>query len=513
MFIDFAFIKNFGFIVIYSPFIIAFFCLMFLLLALAWRFMKHLKRRKQQNQGEYSPSKKREGDSSREKAFGIKRNLVWIFLSLLPFLFLIVWLFLHNVDIPYWDQWEFVPLIEEYNQGDVSPYTLCRQHNEHRLFFPKMIMLILADLTHWNISYELVVNVVLAFGIFLLFVFLINFSLKSYCNSGKPWIIPLVSLLLFSLSQWENWIWGWQIQIFLNILTLLGGILLLTLPGLNGIRIISSIILGIIATFSFANGLLFWPLGLVYLLFVAEFELKKKKYAFVGLWAVVSIIIHYSYFFDYVVHPDQSSYLLVFQRPFDYLIYVLKFVGSPIMHFSAAGAVVMGMVGTALFVYLIWILLKNRRFKIQELCPYIFVGLFSLGSAFMIGFGRVGIGSGQAMHSRYTAFSSLLWISNFVFIYFLSTGKEVKRRQGLFYQMKKMTVPFLALFSALIIGSAVYGSRLYLKRCSLLLQARKELRLDKTDDAVKKLYYNEAVIKERVKILKKYKISVFREEK
>lgn len=485
MFIDFAFIKNFGFIVIYSPFIIAFFCLFYVLFGLVLKEFRKIKEKTIRPQKKTSTFRKRP---------------LWILLSLVPVLFLIILVFLYHVDVPYWDQWDFVPLIEEYHMGNVSPYTLCRQHNEHRLVFPKFIMLFLADLTHWNISFELAVNIVLAIGIFLLLVFLIKRTSKTHFPPEKAWIFPLVSLLVFSLSQWENWIWGWQIQIFLCILALLGGILMLTLPGLNGIRMASSIIFGVIATFSFANGLLFWPLGLVFLLFAAEFELKRKKYAFAGLWAVVSVMIYYSYFFDYVVHPDQPSYLLVFQRPLEYLIYVLKFIGSPIMHFSPRGAVVTGLVGIALFIFLIRALTKTSRFKIKDFAPYLFIGLFSLGSAFMIGIGRMGIGAEQAMHSRYVAFSSLFWITIFVFIYFLSSGN-------------KIAAPLLVLLSALIIGSAVYGTKLYMKRYDLLLQARKELRLDKSDDAVKKLYHNEDIIKERVKILKKYKISVFREEK
>ena len=186
-----------------------------------------------------------------------RKKLLWILLSLVPVLFLITCVSLHHAHVPYWNLWELLPLIEEYHQENVSPYTLCRQHNEHRLVFPKFIILIPADLTHWNISFELAVNIVLAVGMFLLLALLIKRTAKTRTPPEKAWIFPIVSLLVFSLIQWEKWIWGWQIQIFLITLAFLGVVLLLTRPGLNGIGMASSILLGIIANFSFANGLFF----------------------------------------------------------------------------------------------------------------------------------------------------------------------------------------------------------------------------------------------------------------
>jgi hypothetical protein len=32
-----------------------------------------------------------------------------------------------------------------------------------------------------------------------------------------PWLVLVASILLFSLSQWENWICGWQLQIFMLV--------------------------------------------------------------------------------------------------------------------------------------------------------------------------------------------------------------------------------------------------------------------------------------------------------
>ena len=89
----------------------------------------------------------------------------------------------------------------------------------------------------------------------------------------------------------------------------------------------------------------------------------------------------------------------------------------------------------------------------------------------------------------------------------------MKLRHGIFYQMKKMTVPLIMLLSVFILSSAIFGSFLYLGRHELLQQARKELLKNRVGDAVKMLYYSDEIIKERILILQEYKISVFREQK
>ena len=65
-------------------------------------------------------------------------------LALLPLAFLIWVVVQYAVVVPYLDQWELVPLLEKTYHGELTFHDLWAQHNEHRLIFPQIIMLLLA---------------------------------------------------------------------------------------------------------------------------------------------------------------------------------------------------------------------------------------------------------------------------------------------------------------------------------------------------------------------------------
>src|SRR6185503_3278270 len=70
----------------------------------------------------------------------------------------------YSVDVPFYDQWEFLPLLDKMYQEQLTFGDLWAQFNEHRIFFPKLLMLGLARLTHWNIRCENAASVALAIG-------------------------------------------------------------------------------------------------------------------------------------------------------------------------------------------------------------------------------------------------------------------------------------------------------------------------------------------------------------
>ena len=80
--------------------------------------------------------------------------------------------FVHNygINVPFWEQWKLVDLLEKAYAGEVALTDIWAQNSEHRAFFPLLIMLALAFLTDWNIMYELYTNLILA-GVTLVFLY------------------------------------------------------------------------------------------------------------------------------------------------------------------------------------------------------------------------------------------------------------------------------------------------------------------------------------------------------
>ena len=83
-------------------------------------------------------------------------------LAICPVAYLLVFLIGFTVDVPYWDQWDLVPLLQKMDDGSLSLNDLWSQHNEHRLLFPRLVMLVLARISDWNIYLEYAVSFVLA---------------------------------------------------------------------------------------------------------------------------------------------------------------------------------------------------------------------------------------------------------------------------------------------------------------------------------------------------------------
>ena len=209
-------------------------------------------------------------------------------LAVVPFAYLVWVVSRYAVAVPYWDQWDLVPLLDKMYRGELAFSDLWAQHNEHRPLIPQVIMLGLARLTGWNIRYELGVNVGLACGVFAILAWQIRATGRTLGVAGLRWAIPASSLIVFSISQYQNWLWGWQIQMFLNMLAAVGGMVLLAQPAFAWRRFAAAALLGIMATYSFANGVLFWPIGLGILLVVTRGRSERK--ASLAAWLLVSLL-------------------------------------------------------------------------------------------------------------------------------------------------------------------------------------------------------------------------------
>ncbi|MCX5772431.1 MAG: hypothetical protein NTZ09_19450, partial [Candidatus Hydrogenedentes bacterium] len=87
-----------------------------------------------------------------------------ILIALLPPAGLVLLLRLYHVDVPFLDEWEYLLILPKSYESTLTLADLFALHNEHRLLFPRLIMVALARLTHWNMIYETGAAVVFAGG-------------------------------------------------------------------------------------------------------------------------------------------------------------------------------------------------------------------------------------------------------------------------------------------------------------------------------------------------------------
>jgi len=125
----------------------------------------------------------------------------------------------HAVNIPYWDEWEFLHPEQAPNlEGAPSLSWLLARHNEHVILTTKLQVWILYRLSGWDLVSQVVSN-------FLLFGLLVGviacLCVRMICCSETSWVVAAFCLFLLSPLGWENHRWGFQSQFHVAMLAFL----------------------------------------------------------------------------------------------------------------------------------------------------------------------------------------------------------------------------------------------------------------------------------------------------
>lgn len=436
------------------------------------------------------------------------RKILYFIALFLPPIYLIIMVWRYHLDAPVWDQWDFIPLLEKSFNGQLTFSDLWHQFNEHRLLFPKLIMLSLAHLTHWNLEWEIGLNLLMAILIFFLLSWRITKTL-AYFGNKITWLIPGLSFLVFSLNQADSWLHSWNLQIFICVLATVAGLLLLCSHKLSPFVFSSAIACGLIASYSYASGLIFWPIGLG-LILLSPVRWPLKKFLMI-LWVVVATASIVLFFTDYIrVYPPPSVGIII-KAPGRFIKYVFAYLGAPLL--PAEGnphlASLLGFAGLILMIMLSYFLLKNNRIIFFELKPFFALGSYSLCSAFTTALGRANFALIQAMSTRYITISYLFWVMILFFLMvFYRVGEKTKRNR-IFISL------ILSACFVLVIKSS-FNSRIFFKeRYEWLAPAQSELFRLEDEDLLKRIYPNLGILdreelKRKVDFLQKRNLALFR---
>jgi hypothetical protein len=272
---------------------------------------------------------------------------------------------------------------------------LFAQHNESRKFFPRLIFFYLAKLTGWNVKYEMGAILVIACGI------LVVVALFARRSGIGPPAVALAALLLFSPVQWWNWLFGIQVVVFLPLLMLVLALFVATGPRPLRFRIAIAAVCCLIATYSYANGMLTW-----FLVAPALFARREDRTArAAGSWIVMAGAAIALYFVGYHRPSNSPSMLPALGRPFDVARFVLAFIGHPLAWSDALWLnAILGALACGLFVFLA---MRAGRAGL----PWTILAFYSLASAGVAALGRIGMGEELAVEPRYTTFAIGLWIA------------------------------------------------------------------------------------------------------
>lgn len=347
----------------------------------------------------------------------------------LGLIFIIVLVAHFAVNVPSEDQWEMVPLFQKIGNHTITLSSIWHQHNEHRIFFPLLVLLANAYITHWNTVIEMYIGVaVAAFSAILLFR-LLEHNIKDKTLALMAGF--LTAAWFFSPIQWGNWLWGWQLEWFMCVAAALSALYLLlkltdTVGSKNrkvlyGLAVISAII----GTYSLASGLLTWAVGLFILI------AKKQSRRSILTWITIAVAAIALYYYHYipVSSPGGSTSSLLMHHPLRFGEFFVAFLGN-IVGSVRAGMQAAYIVGSLLLVCLLPLLYITwkRRKNLKLYLPWLAIILYAIICGLATDYGRLGYGINFALNSRYSAFS-LLYIIGLIGLSFslLDNSKKLAR--------------------------------------------------------------------------------------
>lgn len=282
-----------------------------------------------------------------------------------------------GVPVPFSDEWTYIDTLREVSEHGLSLKTLFAFHNDHWIVIPRAIMLALDSLSGFDTRWEMLVSWAAVCGTLALLWRRFEGDLLSFAP---------IAFLLFSLRQLENWLWGWQLQIFLCSFFAVLAFALLPRFALSSLAALG-------ATWSFSAGLAVWPVIILQL----WLDPRTRRRA----WVVAAIfLIVFSIYGALYRHPGGTPSPLAFlHAPGETVLFVLAAAGAPLGWYFALAAPAAAVIAAAGFVA--W---RGRA----ALSMGLSLSLFGLGAIALVTIGRAGFGLDQALASKYVTLSLYL---------------------------------------------------------------------------------------------------------
>jgi len=432
--------------------------------------------------------------------------VIWVIiigLLTLPAIISLLFIRVFGVNVCYLDQWGIVPLFDRIYTGQISFTELFAQHNEHRIFFPRLVMLSLGYLAQFNNLAEMYFSWLL---IFITCIVLLKFYIR-YFGTTKRAIASFIPVtwLIFSLRQWENLLWGFQIGWFMVILFLVLALYLLATTSRPGWRFGLAVISACVCSFSSAQGLLIWPIGLIQLLLTWWTQRKGPKWPYikmVSIWFMIGILAYTVYFVGYNKPPYHPDLLYFLSNPFSAITYLLVVTGSPLA-FDMTSAIGVGILVLPLYIFVVAILIY-RKLIISPYVPFFLsLILFALFTAAILLLSRAGFGAGQAFSSRYTSMTML----GIIGLYLIIIPIEINDKIKLFISGSVITLIVLGTLTTYFQAIVTDGKNI---RDDRTMDAEYLANIEvQSDGNIEKLHPSHQWVIEQANILKKYRLNVF----
>lgn len=316
----------------------------------------------------------------------------WLLLFGIPIGFYFGLVAAFGVNIVFEDSWNAtVLMLGAFANGHLSFGILWAPHNENRMLFPKLLFLLTDIPSRYNATVDLYLS---AAFMTLALLFLARLVWRTTGLNGL-WLVP-ISFLFLDPVQSENILWDFQLAWTLIALLCVSCLLLIEESEKHKFLWLLAGTLAVIASYSSLQGLLVWPVGILF-----AWTRGRSRRAIVR-WGVTGVVVVGIYVWHLGNVEPKAWSIFPWHHPLAVARFFLIGLGNWVPHFhTVTGAGVLAGLGVVALVAIIrpdW-----RKSLGAPLALAVFAVLFTALTAW----GRAALGPTAALAPRYTTYS--LW--------------------------------------------------------------------------------------------------------
>jgi hypothetical protein len=428
-------------------------------------------------------------------------KLIVAVLLVLPALLPVFLVWKDAVNVVFWDQWLLVPMFDRYYRGTLTVADLFAQHNEHRMVFPRLAFLALDTLTRYNTIVESYAScVVISVGAVILLIA----SRRAIVAKDRVVLRLLpVTWIFFSLRPFEAYLFGIDLQWMLGTTFLLLALALVDRVADSPRALWVAAGAAIVTSFSYASGLLAWPVGALQLLWLWQRGRigRERALSLLAQWFACAAVVIVSYFTGYLPPGDGSNLQFAFSHPLTVLLYYLATIGSS-LGVTLWEAIAYGVVLVALGLGALAMYARRDKWFISSFPLGLIV--YALGSGLLLAVGRSVFGVAEALATRYALLTIPLVIGLYLVLVSARGIVESRRLALLVFLVAVFFGVLTSDWKSLVVGDAWRVEKNQIVHDILTYRFQSDATLAASFDDPEK-------VRSGAQILERYRLNVFAE--
>jgi hypothetical protein len=301
------------------------------------------------------------------------------------------------VNVPFLDEWSWAPLAVALHRGTLAWPAIVAQHNEHRNVVANLIFLGIDRTLGWNVPAEQLVS----FALLCVAQAAAWMLVWATVAPARRWtLFAVLSLLVWSLAQWENVALGYNVG--WNVCTAALFVLLALFATPFGLaRVAGAGVAAVLATFASAQGAALFAIGLA----LIAVNARRRGPASIA-WAALALATLAAFLRGYVAAPSPGM-----PAPGTFAVYLLTVLGTPVgAWWGIPACAAVGALGLAAFLAL---LVRALRAGEERLIVAVWAcaAFYAVANAGVVAASRFALGLDSALSSHYAAIALFLYVA------------------------------------------------------------------------------------------------------